>query len=331
MARLVAAFGSSHSPALHSPAEDMAGHARRDEQYQKHLDRDGRQVSYQELLHSAPAGIQDEISPRKIEQRVAACERHIDRLARAIAEARLDALVIVGDDQKEQYFEDNLPAFLVYCGRTIVNGVIDLPPEAPEYWRRARSQYFEPDAPREYPVAADLAVHMIGFLIENDFDVAYGAMLPRPRGEGHAFGFVHRRLLARRVVPVVPVVVNTYYPPNQPRPARCYQLGQALRSSIQSFPGSGRIGILASGGLSHFTVDEVLDRAVLKACSEGDAAALTAIPTNKLNSGSSEIRNWIVAAGAAEHLETVWQEYEPLYRTPAGTGCGMAFAVWTQK
>jgi len=219
----------------------------------------------------------------------------------------------------------------VYCGRSIVNGVLDLPAGAPEYWKRARSQYFEPDAPREYPVASELASHLVHSLVQSEFDVAYGQSLPRPRGEGHAFGFVHRRLLAGNIVPVVPVVVNTYYPPNQPRPARCYRLGQALRSSIESFPADQRIAILASGGLSHFTVDEALDRRVLKACRDGDGAALGAIPTRKLNSGSSEIRNWIVAAAAAEKLHTEWQEYEPLYRTPAGTGCGMAFAVWTQK
>jgi 3-O-methylgallate 3,4-dioxygenase len=172
---------------------------------------------------------------------------------------------------------------------------------------------------------------MIGFLIENDFDVAYGAMLPRPRGEGHAFGFVHRRLLAGSIVPVVPVVVNTYYPPNQPRPARCYRLGKAIRAAVESWSAQARVGILASGGLSHFTVDEALDRLVLKACREGDAEALAAIPAAKLNSGSSEIRNWMVTAGAAEKLHTEWQEYEPLYRTPAGTGCGMAFAVWKQN
>lgn len=328
MARLAAAFGSSHSPALNSPAEDMPGHARRDEQYQNHLDREGRRVSFEELLKSAPAGIHRQISPEVVERRISACERHIDRLARSIAEAKLDALVIVGDDQKEQYFEDNLPAFLVYCGKTIVNGVQDLPAGAPEYWKRARSQYFEPDAPREYPVASALGFHIVESLVADDFDIAYAEALPRPRGEGHAFGFVHRRLLAGNVVPVVPVVVNTYYPPNQPRPARCYRLGQALRSSIESFPGNQRVGILASGGLSHFTVDEALDRRVLQACRDADAAALAGIPVNKLHSGSSEIRNWIVTAGAAEKLQTAWQEYEPLYRTPAGTGCGMAFAVW---
>jgi 3-O-methylgallate 3,4-dioxygenase len=328
MARLVAAFGSSHSPALNSPAEDMPGHARRDEQYQNHLDREGNPVAFAALLKNPPPGV--DCSAETVAARVAACERHIDHLARAIAAARLDALLIVGDDQKEQYVEDNLPAFLVYGGKTILNGVMDLPPGAPDYWKRARSQYFEPDAPREYPVAADLALHITRELVSGEFDIAYGQALPRPRGEGHAFGFVHRRLLAARTVPVVPVVVNTYYPPNQPRPGRCYRLGQALRGAIESFPANQRVGILASGGLSHFSVDEALDREVLRACRHADGGALAALPVKKLNSGSSEIRNWIVAAGAAETLRTEWQAYEPLYRTPAGTGCGMAFGAWGQ-
>ncbi len=93
-------------------------------------------------------------------------------------------------------------------------------------------------------------------------------------------------------------------------------------------PSRERVGIIASGGLSHFTVDEDLDRSVLQACRTGDGEALGSIPLAKLNSGNSEIRNWIVMAGAAGGLECEWQEYVPLYRTPAGTGCGMAFAAW---
>lgn len=327
MARLVAAFGTSHSPALNSPAGDMPGHARRDEMYQGHLDREGRKVSYEELLRLAPGGI--DISMEKQRERVASCERHIDRLARAIAEAKLDALVIVGDDQREQYLEDNQPAFLVYCGATIENAPMALPENAPEYWKRARSQYHEPAAPREYPVASQLAVHLVRHFVDNDFDVACAKALSRPRGEGHAFGFVHRRLLAASTaLPIVPLVVNTYYPPNQPRPARCYALGKALRTAIEDFSENLRVGVIASGGLSHFTVDEELDRCVLSYCKTSDAHGFMAIPVDKLNSGSSEIRNWIVTAGAAESLRTKWQEYVPLYRTPAGTGCGMAFAEW---
>jgi len=326
MAKLVAAFGSSHSPALASPVEDMAGHARRDEQYLHHLDRDGNRVTYKELLQKAPAGI--DISPGTMEKRIAACERHLERLSHSMIEARLDALIVVGDDQREQYFEDNTPAFLVYCGASIANSTLDLPASAPEYWKRARSQYHEPEVPREYPVARDLALHLIDSLVESEFDVSFADRLARARGEGHAFGFAHRRLMGANVVPVVPLVVNTYYPPNQPRPRRCFRLGSAVREALARFPAEQRIGILASGGLSHFTVDEALDRLVLDACRAGDEQKLASIPPAKLNSGNSEIRNWIVVAGAAAGLRSEWQEYVPLYRTPAGTGCGMAFAAW---
>jgi len=331
MARLVAAFGTSHSPALNSPAEDFAGHARRDEQYGGHLDRDGVPATYAQLARDADPSVLAQTGPEAIAARVAACEAHLDRLAHAIASARLDALVIVGDDQREQYHDDNIPAFLVYCGETITNTVLDLPPGAPEYWKRARSLYHEPDGPRDYPVAGALGRHVVERLIEAEFDVAYARTLRHARGEGHAFGFVHRRLMSGGVVPILPVVVNTYYPPNQPRPRRCLRLGQALRGAIESWPENLRVGIIASGGLSHFTVDEALDRAVLDACRRGDGEALAAIPTAKLNSGNSEIRNWIVAAGAASGLDIEWQEYVPLYRTPAGTGCGMAFAVWRSR
>jgi 3-O-methylgallate 3,4-dioxygenase len=326
MARLVAAFGSSHSPALASPAEDMPGHARRDEQYAHHLDLDGRRATYEELLRRAPPGI--DVSEKKIGERVAACERHLDRLSRFLKDAKLDALIVVGDDQREQYFEDNMPAFLVYCGATIANSTLQLPPEAPEYWKRARSIYHEPDAPREYPVARELGLHLVRELTEHGFDLSYAEKLAKPRGEGHAFGFVHRRLMAANVVPVVPLVVNTYYPPNQPRPRRCFRLGCAVRDAVSRFSSEHRVGIVASGGLSHFTVDEELDRLVLDACNAGDEEKLASISPGKLNSGNSEIRNWIVVAGAAAGMRSEWQEYVPLYRTPAGTGCGMAFAAW---
>ena len=326
MAQLAAAFGSSHSPALASPAEDMAGHARRDERYAHHLDLDGNRVTYEQLLRRAAPGI--DISPHTTAQRVAACERHLDRLSESIKMAKLDALIVVGDDQREQYFEDNMPAFLVYCGASIANAPLDLPAGAPDYWKRARSQYHEPEAARDYPVERGLALHLIDALLEAEFDVSIAQRLAQPRGEGHAFGFVHRRLLGGAALPVVPIVVNTYYPPNQPRPKRCFALGRAIAQAVSRFGSDQRIGIIASGGLSHFTIDEDLDSAVLQACGAGDGKTLASIPLAKLNSGNSEIRNWIVMAGAAAGLRTQWREYVPLYRTPAGTGCGMAFAAW---
>ena len=46
---------------------------------------------------------------------------------------------------------------------------------------------------------------------------------------------IHPQNLEERQVPVIPVF-NTYYPPNQPTPARCYDFGVALRAAIESAP-----------------------------------------------------------------------------------------------
>jgi 3-O-methylgallate 3,4-dioxygenase len=48
-----------------------------------------------------------------------------------------------------------------------------------------------------------------------------------------------------------------------------------------------------------------------------------------LNAGSSEIRNWIAVSAACTHLKLAWDEYIPVYRTVAGTGCGLGFACWS--
>ena len=50
----------------------------------------------------------------------------------------------------------------------------------------------------------------------------------------------------------------------------------------RGFPGDERVGVLASGGLSHFLVDEDFDRAILKACADKDAEFLQTLPRNKL-------------------------------------------------
>ena len=76
-------------------------------------------------------------------------------IAVTVADAGLDALIIVGDDQNEQFVDDNMPAVLVYAGESIVNNPLDMPEDAPEWWRRARSQYHVDGAARDYPVDAE--------------------------------------------------------------------------------------------------------------------------------------------------------------------------------
>jgi len=328
MAEIVMGIGASHSPLLNSPPEDYPKHAEIDASGRKLLDQFGRAVTYGDLLKRADPSIRDQIAPDVLAERAQACTDAIARLDGEITAARLDALIIIGDDQNEQYGEDNLPAILIYRGETIVNNPLSMGADAPEFWRHARSQYHVKDGPIEYPVAHTLADHLINALMDDAFDISQAKSLAKPHGEGHAFGYVHQRLMSGGIVPIVPVALNTYFPPNQPRPRRCYALGQAIAKAVRSFAGDGRIGILGSGGLSHFTVDEELDGMILEACRTRDAEALMSIDPARLNSGTSEVRNWITVAGACAHLETAWQEYIPCYRSEAGTGCGMGFAVW---
>jgi len=329
MADIVLAIGTSHSPLLNSPAEDYPKHAAIDASGRKLIDKNGRPCTYGELLEKADPSIKQQIEPKVLEERSARCTKNIARLSHELADAKLDALIIIGDDQNEQFFDDNMPAILIYWGDKIANNPLHMDEDAPQFWRTARSQYHEAAQSRDYPVDSALGLHLIEQLIGQGFDISQSKRLSKEHGEGHAFGFVHRRMMSDdHIIPIVPVALNTYFPPNQPRPRRCYELGKAIRAAVKNANGNERVGILGSGGLSHFTVDEELDRGLLDACKRNDAEALCSIPVAKLNSGSSEIRNWLTVAGAAAHLKTAWQEYIPCYRSAAGTGCGMGFAVW---
>ncbi len=326
MAEIVLGIGSSHTPMLNASVDDWPRFVELD-RLRPHLDKQGRAVDYAQLLALAGDTVAPQLVPELLARRHAEAMRHVQQLGQVLREARLDTLVIVGDDQKELYHPDNLPALLVYHGPTIRNVPLRDRP-GPTWARDAAARYYEPEQARDYPVDAELALHLVEQLVLAEFDVAVADSLPEGRGEGHAFGFVHRRLLAGADLPVVPVFLNTYFPPNQPTPGRCHRLGQALRAAVERFPGDRRVGVVASGGLSHFTVDEALDGEVMRALRERDSAALCALPPQRLNSGNSEIRNWICLAGAVGQLGLQSMDYIPAYRTPAGTGTGLCFAVW---
>lgn len=327
MAQIVLGIGTSHTPMLNAPLGDWSRFIERD-RLRPHLDKAGRPMTYDELERQADPDMGAQLTPEVFALRHKAALAEVERLGAIVRDARLDTLIVVGDDQKELYDDDNMPAILLYRGKTIRNvPLVDHP--GPDWARKASARYFEPDQPRDYPVDDQLAMHLIHHLMDAEFDLSCADRLAEGYGEGHAFGFVHNRLLQGSLIPVVPVFLNTYYPPNQPTPGRCYKLGQAIARAVRAFPGDARIGVLASGGLSHFTVDEELDGRIIQALRDKDAAALAALPREQLNSGNSEIRNWICMAGAVEHLALGSLQYIPAYRTPAGTGTGLCFADWS--
>lgn len=331
MARLIAGFATSHTPMLAMDTDEWEVRSLNDRKNPELWDTSGVRRTYAELEAIVGDRYAAQATPALWNEQYEKSQRDLDRLAAALAAAAPDVLVIVGDDEQELFKLSNFPAFSVFYGDRATTTKMPLSKD-PEYaWLRTVSTGYGMDDNHQLAASPQLAREIIDRLMDDGFDISAASSVPNPavQGFGHAYGFVATRLMGERKIPIVPVMVNCYYPPNQPKPARCYALGQALRRAIEAAPGDARVAILASGGLSHFVTNEELDVAVLDAMRSSNRSALAKISAGLLNSGSSEIRNWITVGGALGELRNDFFEYYPVYRTPAGTGCGMGFASWS--
>jgi OH-DDVA oxygenase/3-O-methylgallate 3,4-dioxygenase len=234
----------------------------------------------------------------------------------------------------EIFTADHVPAFAIVWG-PYVEGIprdeaflAKLPPGV------ARAELDRtPSVYTQYPCHPELGEYLIRASMNDGFDPAQITKLTTgeigSNAAPHAYGFVYRRIMRDRVLPHVPVVVNTFYPPNQPSARRCYEFGKSLGRALRAWPKDLRIAVIASGGLSHFVVDEEFDRKVLDIFERSDFDALTSLPEEYFESGTSEIKNWITTAGILEGFQMRVVDYLPCYRSEAGTGSGLGFAVWS--
>jgi 3-O-methylgallate 3,4-dioxygenase len=243
------------------------------------------------------------------------CKQAIEHLRRKLAAWAPDALVVVADDQHENIQDDANPPFTVYVGQDFEASV-------------SLTYFKEPKSANRtaYRTDAVLAQGLLEQLMEQGFDPAYSKLLRYEGGLGHAFARVLKFLTPDAGLPVVPIMVNTYYPP-APSAQRCVAFGRALATAVREVPGNSRIAVIGSGGLSHTIIDEALDHGVVTAIKANDLGFLSTLPAARLIAGTSEIRNWIITAAAADRPATV-VDYVPCYRIPTGVGCGMGFAYW---
>lgn len=332
MAEITAAFGSSHSIMLAARREDWIEGFRKSDLRLPYFNRQGERITFEQVLAAARADAAPEITTERISTRFDEVQAAMAEMKRRVEAAPIDVLVIVGDDQYELFHDQHMPAIGIYYGETIRNAKRSpVPPAELAWYDEARMRRLEIDAERHYACHRPLALALIEGLVEREFDVAAMASLGAAQYEGHAYSFVHRWYLSDRALPIVPIFVNTYNPPNPPTPRRCVNFGRALKAVIESYPEPLRVGVMASGGLSHFIVEEDLDRGVIDAIHRRDMGALEALDVRRLKAGSSEIRNWIIVAAAAIDLDLDWVSYTPAYRTPALTGTGLGFAAWRPK
>lgn len=327
MAKIVLGIGSSHSPILLMEPRAWLERGAIDDQTRFTLfNNDGVQTKYADLLANAAPGTAGQIDPELMQRRHEANEVGIAKVAEILAAAKPDVILAIGDDQREVFHDENMPALSVYWGETIPyypQGIMKW-----KYKDELISDKWYPQDRRDYPVAAALAERLITDLCENGFDPSHSKFYPEGQGMSHSFGYIYHRLMSDTIWPLIPVSINAYFPPNQVTPARAFDIGVAMRNAIEAWPEDIRVAVVATGGLSHFVVDEELDRSFIEVLRRGGREGHADLPRHRLQSGNSEIRCWSMLAGAVDGLGFDLIDYVPCYRTPAGTGCGVAFASW---
>jgi len=246
----------------------------------------------------------------------AAHETIRERLARA----KVDAVLLIGDDQTENFGPDNLPQLLVYTGGDYVA----------DDWDRKKTARVS-----GHP---EIALELVEGCLEEGFDVGYSAAFRDGKLLSHAHVEPILYLVQESGTPVVPVFVNAVHPP-APSAARCYAFGQALRRVADSRLAGRRIILCASGGLSHFSpshpwehhvgsryvgdISVEFDRRIVEWMRAGEGHRLAALSAPELiEHGEAELRQWIVLLGAVGAQKPEFLVYAPLYRSIMGMGVG---------
>lgn len=320
MADLVLGIGTSHGPSIQTEPEKWAKLGEKDT-------RDPR-FNFQELLKTAKPGLDREITLDVQRQRHAAARTALRKLTDVIAQARLDVLVVVSNLHSPKRIESR-PVFGILRAEQFAiarmgDGFFD--PGARVVEREKRNPVEIVDQKPGHP---GLANHLLESLIEDGFDVACSDRLPEDVALDDAFSFPYEWLLGGGSIPTVPFLLSRDLP-NQATAARCHDLGTALRRQIIAWPEKARVGLVASGGLSHQIIDEELDRQVIEALTHGDASTLRSLPRARLNRapGTPEILNWVTVAAAMAPTRMQLVDYLPCYRSLAGTGHGLTFGYW---
>jgi OH-DDVA oxygenase/3-O-methylgallate 3,4-dioxygenase len=336
MAKIVLGIWTTHGPQLSTTPEQWMLRVPAD-RARKHWFK-GQQYSFDELVELRRG---ESLAERSSEAARArhhrACQDAITRVAAIWKEVRPDVCVVFGNDQRELVLPELQPAYTIYHGSSFWNGPLpaeraaELPPGIHEAeWANRPPQH------TVYPALPELAAQLIERGCDSGWDFAASCKWPdhavphHHTGTPHAFAYILRRVMEDQAVPMLPIITNTFFPPNQPRPWRCFELGQLVHETLMNWNMDVRVAVFGSGGMSHFVINEDFDHALIQAIQSRDSTYLRAIPPGLMKDGTSELLNWVSASGCLfpTTLTGALIDYVPCYRTEAGTGTAQGFLVW---
>jgi aromatic ring-opening dioxygenase catalytic subunit (LigB family) len=234
-------------------------------------------------------------------------------LGQRLNAARPDVLIVVSPDHWSNFFLDQIPSVCI--------GVGELNEGPPEPWMGAFPQ-------KEIKGHSAFALHVAQTALQSGFDPSFSHRLKLD----HGFCIPLWRMGLERLPAVVPMIVNSIEPP-LPSVGRCLEWGKLLKKSIESFPGPLRVAILGTGGLSHSigekthgAIDEPFDRECIKRFGSSEESLVEFLEKSlpRTGNGAEEVRNWMVAHGAAGGRGFELIDYLAVPKVIVGCG----FAAW---
>lgn len=314
MGEVVAGYASSHAFTFVEPAGWEAFRNKNREAYARLYGQ----------VPPEPPGVFDEPLEAAAE-RYSDIQRGLQRLRDRVRGDRLDSLIIIGDDQNENFDGSALPQIAVHTG--------------PGFTLAER---FSPERAQR-SVASDLASDLVTHAVEADFDVTGVREFREDTLRSHAHAQIVENILDDFPIPVVLVFLNAIHVPAL-SPRRCFEFGRTISEAVRTRrPAGERVGVYASGGLSHFTagypwrayagphghgsIDEKFDRRTVELLESGRARELADLSTEDLlETGNVETRAWICAIGAVGGAAPWSMVYQPFLRAIMGMAVG-----WTPE
>ena len=319
----VLGLGCSHAPMILNPAEQWPEIRRRIYGGVPNYEAPPKMV---EELGVDNGASRDKVNQQKIVDAFAV-------LREKLTAWKPDLVIVVGDDQVENFKRENLPTFCLYTGNEVDGYPFHRPGGKINIWNEPQDKKYSFKSP------GDFSKDMVKFLIREGFDMSSATEL-----KGWDYGLPHAHinplmfLNQDGAIPVLPLFVNCYgeeagdgYPP-RPTAKRCYELGQAIGKFLEGR--DERVAIVASSSWSHSFLthrynlckfDEDFDRRTLGWLKEGKGSNVAQFTPEEIQlSGDHEFLNWIITLGVvgdkpAEIVETLDDQSQVSFKV---------FAIW---
>jgi len=230
------------------------------------------------------------------------------QLRQKLEQSGAETLILLTSEHWANFFLDHIGAFCVGRGDHFSGPI--------EPWLKVQKTQLKGDP--------ELAGEIVKASYESGFEPDYSYELELDHGTMVPLHF----LTPSMNLPIVPIMFNTLADP-QPAARRCLEFGRVIGRVAER--SSKRIGLVATGGLSHDpgernhgVIDSAFDRRFLAEMAAGDAERLGRYTHAELaaeGAGAFELLSWIALCGALNGAKGKVVAYEAV--KPWATGIGM--------